>query len=54
MKDLFLAAWSDVSESECQEYIDYEALINSDDEFLCLCSLDLDASWQVEDDLCAV
>jgi len=38
---LFLSAWSEIDESESdkQKYIDYEALINSDDEWLILESL---------------
>jgi len=42
----FLKSWSDVQESEDQQYIDYEALINSDDEFLCLESLALDSAHE--------
>lgn len=48
--NLFLANWSDLNASESQTYIDYETLINSDDEFLCLSSLDLDTEW-LDDDL---
>lgn len=47
--NLFLANWADLNASESQTYIDYETLINSDDEFLCLCSLDLDTEWQEHD-----
>ena len=47
--NLFLANWADLNESENQCYIDYETLINSDDEFLCLSSLDLDTEWQEYD-----
>lgn len=46
--NLFLANWADLNESESQQYIDYETLINSDDEFLCLCSLDTE---DFDDDL---
>jgi hypothetical protein len=43
--NLFLANWSDITEIENQNYIDYEALLASDDEFLALCSLDYDLSF---------
>lgn len=40
MKDLYLANWCDVfGDSKRDEYIDYVALLASDDEFLCLESL---------------
>lgn len=40
---LFLENWSDVmGETERDDYLDYNALIESDDEFLCLESLFLD------------
>lgn len=39
--ELFLSNWSDIlGEPKIDQYIDYEALIASDDEFLCLESLD--------------
>lgn len=37
---LFLVNWSDINETENQDYLDYEALVSSDDEFLCLSSLE--------------
>lgn len=41
MPNLILANWSDIFETrnENQDYLDYEALINSDDEYLCLSSV---------------
>lgn len=41
MKALYLSNWSDIIETrnENQDYLDYEALINSDDEYLCLSSI---------------
>lgn len=51
MTSLFLAHWADISTTESQAFIDYETLINSDDEYLCLSSLDLDTDWQCDDDL---
>lgn len=36
MTNCFLASWADISEAENQAYIDYETLINSDDEYLIL------------------
>lgn len=42
--ELFLSNWGDIlGESKNDQYIDYDALIASDDEFLCLESLILDA-----------
>lgn len=42
--ELFLSNWGDIlGESKKDQYIDYDALIASDDEFLCLESLILDA-----------
>ena len=50
--NLFLANWSDLNESESQCYIDYETLINSDDEYLCLSSMiDCDLDCQIDDEL---
>ena len=50
--NLFLANWSDLNESESQQYIDYETLINSDDEYLCLSSMvDCDFDCQIDDEL---
>lgn len=36
MTNCFLASWSDLTEIENQEYIDYDSLINSDDDYLLL------------------
>lgn len=40
MPTLFLENWSDIHgyRNENQDYLDYEALLQSDDEFLCLTS----------------
>jgi len=44
MANLFLSNWSDIlGDSGNDQYLDYDALIQSDDEFLCLESLMLDA-----------
>jgi len=48
--NLFLANWADLNATESQQYIDYEALINSDDEFLCLESLLLDCDHDHDHD----
>ena len=50
MKDLFLANWSDIlGDSKEPSYIDYEALLQSDDEYLCLESLFSDEdSWEFD------
>lgn len=37
--NMFLASWSDIDTIERQEYIDYEALIESDEEWLIMDSL---------------
>lgn len=51
MPNLFLDNWSDImgTRSENQDYIDYEALLQSDDEFLCLTSL-IDEDYEFLDD----
>ena len=42
--ELFLSNWGDIlGDSKKDQYIDYDALIASDDEFLCLESLIVDA-----------
>lgn len=42
--ELFLSNWGDIlGESRKDVYIDYDALLQSDDEFLCLESLIIDA-----------
>lgn len=42
--DLFLSNWSDLGLVKPEpDYIDYDALLASDDEFLCLESLIVDA-----------
>lgn len=42
--ELFLINWSDIlGESKKDQYLDYDALLASDDEFLCLESLIVDA-----------
>lgn len=42
--ELFLSNWGDIlGESKIDQYIDYDALISSDDEFLCLESLIVDS-----------
>lgn len=42
--ELFLSNWGDIlGESKKDQYIDYDALLASDDEFLCLESLIVDA-----------
>lgn len=54
MTSLFLANWADLDAAESQQYIDYETLINSDDEFLCLSSMidcDFDFDCQIDDEL---
>lgn len=44
MTDLFLSNWSDFGLVKQEpDYIDYDALLASDDEFLCLESLVTDA-----------
>lgn len=44
MPDLFLSNWSDFGfVNQEPDYIDYDALLASDDEFLCLESLIVDA-----------
>jgi len=49
--NLFLANWSDLNANESQDYIDYETLINSDDEYLCLSSMiDCDFDCQLDDE----
>ena len=50
--NLFLANWADLDATESQQYIDYETLINSDDEYLCLSSMiDCDLDCQIDDEL---
>ena len=50
--NLFLANWADLDATESQCYIDYETLINSDDEYLCLSSMiDCDFDCQIDDEL---
>lgn len=41
MTQLFLVNWSDVigNSNQRDDYLDYEALVSSDDEFLCLSSI---------------
>lgn len=39
MTNCFLASWSDITETENQEYIDYDTLINSDEDYLLLESI---------------
>lgn len=39
--NMFLASWADLTEIENENYLDYEALINSDDEYLIIESLAL-------------
>ena len=42
--ELFLSNWGDIlGESKKDQYLDYDSLIASDDEFLCLESLIVDA-----------
>lgn len=48
--NLFLANWADLDATESQCYIDYETLINSDDEYLCLSSM-IDCDCQIDDEL---
>lgn len=38
----FLANWSDLTETENRDYLSYEALIESDDEWLAIESLGFD------------
>jgi len=38
----FLANWSDLTEKETNDYLSYEALIDSDDEWLAILSLGFD------------
>lgn len=52
MPRLFLMHWTDINETEKQEYIDYEMLINSDDEYLCLSSMaDCDFDSMIHDEV---
>jgi hypothetical protein len=37
-----LSSWYDISEKENSDYLSYEALIDSDDEWLAILSLNLD------------
>ena len=39
MSNLFLASWADVSEIEDKNYLDYDSLVTSDEEWLILSSL---------------
>lgn len=50
MNNLFLTHWSDIhGESKEDDYIDYEALLQSDDEFLCFESLILDQEFDFDE-----
>jgi len=52
MTQLFLVNWSDINSNEKQDYLDYESLINSDDEYLCLSSLDSMAGCDLDSLIC--